>query len=112
MLDLENQVMQIIVYAGKAKSLAMESVKLARNGELETAKSVMAEGNESLKEAHRFHGELLSDFAGDQEKKTNLFVVHGEDHMMAAITALDFAKELLFVYERLTALEREKVTEI
>lgn len=106
-LELENHIMQIIVYAGNAKSLAMESIKLARRGDLTQAEEKLKESTLNLKEAHKFHAQLLSEFASDTEQKANLFMVHGEDHMMAAITALDFAKEIIIVYERIISLEEK-----
>ena len=106
-MELENQIMQIIVYAGNAKSLAMESIKKARLGEIDAAKNKMDESNKNLKEAHKFHAALLTEFASDEAQKANLFMVHGEDHMMAAITSLDFAKELIFVHEKMSQLENQ-----
>lgn len=103
---MENEVMQIIVYAGHAKSIAMQSIQAAKQGDDETARKKLAEADANLTQAHHAHAKILSEAAA-AEKSINLFTVHGEDHMMAAITTIDLAKEFLKVHERVTELEKE-----
>jgi PTS system cellobiose-specific IIA component len=104
---MENEVMQIIVYAGNAKSIAMQSIQAAKQGDDERAQQKLTEAEKNLTEAHHAHAKILSETAAAKETAVNLFIVHGEDHMMAAITTIDLAKEFVKVHKRVSALENE-----
>ncbi|EOI00755.1 hypothetical protein UAW_00022 [Enterococcus haemoperoxidus ATCC BAA-382] len=95
----ETDVMQIIVYAGNAKSLAMNAIKEAKSGEISGAKKMLEESKSNLKIAHQYHTDILQTFANNPEEVANMFLTHAQDHMMAAITATDFAKEFIDLHE-------------
>ena len=105
---MENEIMQIIVYAGNARSLAMQSIRASKLGEMEEAEKKMSDAEQNLKEAHHTHGKILSASADEQsEIELTLFMVHGEDHLMSAITTIDLAKEFLEVHGDLKDLKEE-----
>lgn len=105
---MENEIMQIIVYAGNARSLAMHSIKKAKQGNFLEAKEKMSEAEQNLKEAHHTHAKILS-ITSDEKNETELtlFMIHGEDHLMAAVTTIDLAKEFIEIHEELTVLKKE-----
>ncbi|WP_321384965.1 PTS lactose/cellobiose transporter subunit IIA [uncultured Enterococcus sp.] len=102
---MENEVMQIIVYAGNARSLAMQSIRASKQGEFSEADRLMAEAEKNLKEAHHTHAKILS-VASDEQQQIDLtlFMVHGEDHLMSAVTTIDLAKEFTAVHGELKEL--------
>ncbi|WP_430597257.1 PTS lactose/cellobiose transporter subunit IIA [Enterococcus sp. AZ177] len=100
----ETDVMQIIVYAGNAKSLAMNAIKEAKGGEIASAKKIFEESKQNLKVAHQHHTDILQKFASHPEETANMFLTHAQDHMMAAITATDFTKEFIDLHEELQQL--------
>lgn len=100
----ETDVMQIIVYAGNAKSLAMNAIKEAKGGEVVGAKKMLEESKSNLKIAHQHHTDILQKFANNPDEPTNMFLTHAQDHMMAAITATDFTKEFIDLHEELQEL--------
>lgn len=105
---MENEIMQIIVYAGNARSLAMQSIREAKQENSVEAKKKMKEAEQQLKEAHHFHAKILSLSSEEQNDLTlTLFMVHGEDHLMAAVTTIDLAKEFLGVHEQLEIIQNE-----
>lgn len=97
----ETDVMQIIVYAGNAKSLAMNAIKEAKSGEIADAKKMLEESKSNLKIAHQYHTDILQTFANNPEEAANMFLTHAQDHMMAAITAADFTKEFIDLHEEI-----------
>ncbi|WP_206911764.1 PTS system, cellobiose-specific IIA component [Enterococcus sp. DIV0840] len=106
----ETDIMQIIVYAGNAKSLAMNAIKEAKDGKIASAKKTLEESKKNLKVAHQHHTDILQKFASNPDESANMFLTHAQDHMMAAITATDFAKELIDLHEELQQL-RSLITE-
>ncbi|MBP1046308.1 PTS lactose/cellobiose transporter subunit IIA [Enterococcus sp. BWM-S5] len=103
---MENEVMQIIVYAGNARSLAMQSIRASKQGERLEAGRLMTEAESNLKEAHHTHAKILSAASDEQTQiDLTLFMVHGEDHLMSAITTIDLAKEFKDVHEELKELK-------
>ncbi|MEI5992740.1 PTS lactose/cellobiose transporter subunit IIA [Candidatus Enterococcus mansonii] len=102
----ETDVMQIIVYAGNAKSLAMNAIKEAKTGEIAKAQNMLEESKSNLKIAHQHHTDILQQFATNPDEPTNMFLTHAQDHMMAAITATDFTKEFIDLHEELQQLRR------
>lgn len=100
----ETDVMQIIVYAGNAKSLAMNAIKEAKRREIVGAKEMLAESKNNLKIAHQHHTDMLQKFASHPDEPTNMFLTHAQDHMMAAITATDFTKEFIDLHEEIQEL--------
>lgn len=103
---MENDVMQIIVYAGNARSLAMQSIRTSKQGKMSEAKEMLQEAENNLKEAHHVHAKILSSSAEDPSSfELNLFVVHGEDHLMSAVTTIDLAKEFMDVHDELHQLK-------
>lgn len=104
---MDNEVMQIIVYAGNAKSIAMQSIKEAKCGNDELAMEKLVEAEDNLSKAHHAHAKILSEFAANAVNQINLFTVHGEDHMMSAITTIDLAKEFIMIHSRVSNLEKE-----
>ncbi|GGD05273.1 PTS lactose/cellobiose transporter subunit IIA [Enterococcus wangshanyuanii] len=100
----ETDVMQIIVYAGNAKSLAMNAIKEARKGAIDTAKKMLDESKDNLKIAHQQHTDILQNFANNPDEPATMFLTHAQDHMMAAITATDFTKELIDLHEEMQEL--------
>lgn len=101
---LETDVMQIIVYAGNAKSLAMNAIKEAKAGDIAGAKKGLEESKSNLKIAHQQHTDILQQFASNPDEPATMFLTHAQDHMMAAITATDFTKEFIDLHEELQEL--------
>ncbi|TFJ72119.1 PTS lactose/cellobiose transporter subunit IIA [Carnobacterium maltaromaticum] len=97
-MSLENQTMQIIVYAGNAKSMAMAAIKAAKMGQIEEAQGKLTESREHLKIAHQHHTKILQEYAKNPEEPTNMFMTHAQDHLMSAMTANDFALEFVELY--------------
>lgn len=101
---LETDVMQIIVYAGNAKTLAMNAIKEAKSSKISEAKKKLGESKNNLKIAHQQHTDILQKFANNPEEPATMFLTHAQDHLMAAITATDFAKEFIDLHEEMQEL--------
>ena len=90
---------QIILHAGNSKSKAMLSMKAARNGDYESAQSILDEAIADLLLAHLVQTELIQAEASGVKTEMNLILVHAQDHIGMATVLSDVAQELLYLYQ-------------
>ena len=101
MTDIENA-MSIIAEAGECKSLSMEALEYAREGNFERAEELMNESGQTLSRAHHLQTDLIrEEITGKNKTEMSLLMVHAQDHIMSAMTARDFAFEIIELYKRL-----------
>lgn len=74
-------IMGLIMYGGEAKGKAVEAIHAA-----------------SIKTIQPHHQLLLG--------TANVSAIYGQDHMMTALAFIDLAKELVTVYDKMSAIQR------
>lgn len=89
---------QIILHAGNGKSSAMEAIQAAKEGRFDESDRLIEEANDELAKAHGFQTKLLQEEAGGGETKINVFLIHGQDHLMTSMTVRDLAVEIIEIY--------------
>lgn len=94
-------IMQLIMAGGNAKSSAFEAIRAAKAGDFDTADAKLKEADGFLGDAHNAQTGMLTDEANGKHAKVSLLMVHGQDHVMNAITFRDLAGELVDVYREL-----------
>ncbi|ELI8127095.1 PTS lactose/cellobiose transporter subunit IIA [Yersinia enterocolitica] len=99
-VSLEDIITELVVNGGNAKSKAIQAIKAAKKGEFEVAEKRIKEANESLQQAHQFQTELIQAEARGEEGATiSLIMIHGQDHLMNAMTTRDLAIEMIEMYK-------------
>lgn len=99
-MNSEEVVFQIILYAGNARSMAMEAISLAKNKDISGAKEKLEAAKAELSEAHKTQIDLIQKESRGEETKITLLLVHAQDHFMNALTVNDFAGEFIDLYEK------------
>ncbi|MGP6145793.1 PTS lactose/cellobiose transporter subunit IIA [Jeotgalibaca sp. A122] len=94
-------IMQLIMHGGDAKGKAMEAIAAAKAGDFESATNKIKESEAALVAAHHAQTGLLTQEASGDPVEVSLLLIHGQDHLMTAITFKDLAKEIIEVYERM-----------
>ncbi|RLK63816.1 PTS lactose/cellobiose transporter subunit IIA [Atopobacter sp. AH10] len=94
-------IMQLIMHGGDARGKAIEAIQAAKEKDFDLAASKLAEAQKSLNIAHKAQTGLLSQEASGEAVEVSLLMVHGQDHLMTAISFLDLAKEMVELYQRL-----------
>lgn len=89
------QAMQIIAFAGSAKSCYVEALRAFRQGNNETYNQKMEEGQQHFTDAHHAHLSLLSEEMQKNEPQITLLLAHAEDQLMAAETIHLLISELV-----------------
>lgn len=91
---------QIISIAGSAKSSVMLALQEAREGNFEQARTLLAEADTELHNAHNAQTSMLSQEAGGNPVPVNIILVHAQDHLTGAMLVRDLANEFVTLYER------------
>lgn len=98
-MDLELIIMNIINYSGEARSLSMEAIQFAKDGEYEKAEDNTDRANENISKAHKSQTVLIQSEARGDKSEISLLLVHAQDHLMNAITIKDLAREFVDLYK-------------
>lgn len=99
--QLLETIMGLIMHGGDAKSSAFEAIYAAKAGNFEEAESKVQEANIALQNAHQSQTRLLTQEANGEDVEISLLLVHGQDHLMNAITFIDLAKEIIDIHRKL-----------
>ena len=99
--ELEEVVMGLIINSGQARSLAYGALKLAKQGDFESAKTMMEQSRMALNEAHLVQTKLIEGDQGEGKMKGRLVLVHAQDHLMTSMLARELVAELIELHEKL-----------
>ena len=104
-LDMEEVCFQIIANVGMAKSLYIEAVGRAKEGDFEGARDMIKQGSDAFVEGHNVHLQLLANDAGGKSVEFSMLLMHAEDQLMGAETFRIVAEDFIDVYEKLKKYE-------
>lgn len=103
-LDETEIVFQIILYAGNARSSAMEAIELAKAGKFTEAREGLTASKKELTSSHKIQTGLIRKEAEGEKTEVSVMMVHAQDHLMNAISIHDMASEFVDLYERIEQL--------
>lgn len=90
---------RIIASVGTARSIYMEALECAKQGDFKEAHAKIAEADAIYVEGHDAHQELLQMQGEGEEMPFDLLLVHAEDQMMSAECFKVMVLELIEIYE-------------
>lgn len=99
---------ETISYAGGSKSASFEALALAKLGKFDEAEAQLAEARRLMNEAHNLQTAMITEEARGNSVEVNIILVHAQDHLSMAQTALDFAEEFVTLYKTLFELKEAK----
>lgn len=98
-MELETIIMELVVNGGNARSLALEAIDAASQKDFKAAEEKMEACDEALRRAHEFQTDMISaEAAGEGNVPVSLVLVHGQDHLMNAMTVRDMAEQMVRMY--------------
>lgn len=103
MPDLEQlsaTAMEIITYAGVAKSSYIQAMQLAKKHQFSEADRMLHEGDNVLKQAHKFHMEMLQKEAEENEPQVSMLLLHAEDQFMSCETIKLMVQEFIELFKK------------
>lgn len=99
----ESTVMELLIYAGQARSDAMEAIAASRQREWGRAADLMASSKAACRAAHQIQTALIGEDEGCGKITVNLILVHAQDHLMTAMLCQDLAKEIIALRQERSA---------
>lgn len=99
--EMLETIMGMIMHGGDAKSSALEAIQAAKSSDFEGAEDKIADTEDALVKAQKYHSKLLSKEASEDSIELSLLMIHGQDHLMNANTTKDLAVEMIDIYRKL-----------
>ncbi|MTW86823.1 PTS lactose/cellobiose transporter subunit IIA [Virgibacillus dakarensis] len=99
--EMESICFQIISNAGTARSLLIEALQEAREGNFPEVENKLNEANEYFVQAHKVHAELIQKEAQGEGVPFSLLFMHAEDQLMSTETIKHMAKEMIHLYNKI-----------
>jgi len=99
MEGLELICFQIISSVGTARSIFIEAIREAKDGNIQAARDMITEGAEIFTQGHHSHMELIQKEASGEKTEINLLLIHTEDMLMSAESFRILAIEFIDLYE-------------
>lgn len=101
--------MELVVKGGNARSKALEAITAASEGKFDLADEKMQECKDFLEEAHGFQTEMIqAEAAGNSQCEVSLMLIHGQDHLMNAMTVRDLAQKMIVMYHKIYNKNQEE----
>ena len=97
MNELQMTCFEIISYVGTAKSMYINAVQKAKEGDFDAAEELIKQGDEAYNGGHDVHMGLLKKEANGER--------NGEDQMAGTETMRVMATELIEIHKQLQALK-------
>ncbi|WP_342342308.1 PTS lactose/cellobiose transporter subunit IIA [Neobacillus novalis] len=98
--SLEMIAFQIISNVGTAKSLVMEALYAAKDGDFALAEEKLDESKQYFVEGHKVHASLIQKEAAGDKTEFSLLFMHAEDQLMSTETITELVKEMIEMYKR------------
>lgn len=96
---------EIIANVGAARGMYIEAIQEAKAGNFDRSKELMAQSKETFVLGHHSHADLLEWQGQGLTWKTNIFLMHAEDQLMAADAFETIASEFIEVHQELQELK-------
>ena len=93
--------MQIIASVGTARSLYIEAIDRAEEGQFQQARDKISEGEKIFNEGHAVHGQLLTAYANGELENMDILMTHAEDQLMSAEAFGILASRFVNLYEKI-----------
>ncbi|GBF10738.1 PTS lactose/cellobiose transporter subunit IIA [Tepidibacillus sp. HK-1] len=100
-LDMEVIGFTIISNVGMAKSLVMEALYAAKNGDYKLAEEKIDESKKYFIEGHKVHSSLIQKEASGEKLHVSLILMHAEDQLMSAETISELVIEMIEMYKKI-----------
>lgn len=98
-MDILKECMNMIAFSGEAKSLTLQAIKEARNGQFEQCNETLKKADKSLVKGYQAHTNLLVHEAQENDIQVSILMMHSADHLNSAETIRILANEIIAIHE-------------
>ena len=101
MEGIELTCFQIISFTGTARSIYIEAIEEAKKGNIDKAREMIKEGDDTFNQGHEIHAKMIQDEASGNSIAVSTLLVHAEDQLMSAEEFKILANQFIDLYEKL-----------
>ena len=98
--EIANLSMEVITYAGNARSSVYEALDKCIEGDFDQAEACLKNSQHELLRAHKLLAELVSKEAKGEKIPVNILFVHAQDILMIAMAERDLVKKLVEFWKK------------
>jgi cellobiose PTS system EIIA component len=102
-MDFEQQVWQLVLHGGNARSCAYEAMDAAESGDFKSAEKHLKEAEAAFREGHQVLTSILQ--SGD-DQLNGLLMMHAQDHLMTAQAELNLIRRIIYQQQSIQNLEQ------
>ncbi|WP_409159949.1 PTS lactose/cellobiose transporter subunit IIA [Pectobacterium sp. B2J-2] len=101
----ETTIMELIIYAGEARSSSMEALSAARKYDWDKAEELLNTASVAARKAHQIQTALIGADEGSGKIPVNLILVHAQDHLMNAMLCHELVEEMIQLHREIASLK-------
>ncbi|RSK53242.1 PTS lactose/cellobiose transporter subunit IIA [Bacillus canaveralius] len=98
--DINTVAFSIISNVGMAKSLVMEALYAAKDGNFGLAEEKLKDSKQYFVKGHKAHSSLIQKEASGEKVELSLIFMHAEDQLLSTETISELVKEMIEMYKR------------
>lgn len=98
MVSNENS-FDMIFHAGNAKEQSLQALHQAREGNYSVAIEELEMAQNEINLAHQSHGDILVQVVNGEHVDIDLFFMHAQDHLNAAMTIHTLVREMIEILQ-------------
>lgn len=98
--ELEMTTIEIVAYAGDARSKYIEALNAANDADYDKAEVLIKEGNDLITEAHNVQTKMIQVEASGEKLDVSFLVVHAQDHLMTVMLLRDIVRNFINLYRK------------
>lgn len=100
------EIFNIIVTAGEAKSYLFEAFELVKSGEYEKSEELVKQAGKTLTEAHKIQTKLITLEAQGHKNEVGILMVHAQDHLMNCILTKELITHMIEMQKEINQLKK------
>lgn len=99
--NMEQEIFEIITFAGNARSLAYDALQAAEDFDFEQADQKIKEAETELGRAHEIQTRLIQAELNGSQFEKSLLMIHAQDHLMTAMSEQKLVEHMLRIIQKL-----------
>ena len=98
--DMAMTAMEIVAFAGDARTKYLQSMDAMEAGEYDKAQAMIKEADDLILDSHNTQTELITKEASGEKVELSFLTVHAQDHLMTAMLLGDMVKRFIKLYKK------------
>nr|WP_234123847.1 PTS lactose/cellobiose transporter subunit IIA [Clostridium hydrogenum] len=94
-MDIEQIVMNIIIYSGDARAYLYDALNKAKEGKYDEIDGLIEKANDAIGKAHDIQTNMLQQEASGEPLRVSVLFVHSQDHLMTTISEKNMILEMI-----------------